>query len=99
MKWCAALVLSNCGSTQRMSWPRLDARVRLRALPAQRLAVIRFSGFWSESNYLDHLGELKAALRAARLAWSGEPIYSRYYAPSTPWFLRRNEIWLKLDRD
>jgi len=77
----------------------LDARVRLRAMPAQRLAVIRFSGFWSESNYLEHLGKLTTTLRAAQLAWSGPPVYSRYNAPWTPWFMRRNEVWLKLDQD
>ncbi|MBV5331755.1 heme-binding protein, partial [bacterium] len=36
--------------------------------------------------------KLQAALRAADLAWSGEPVYSRYNPPFTPWFMRRNEI-------
>ncbi len=74
----------------------LDARVKLREVPPSRVAVIRFSGFWSESNYNDHLAKLQAALRAADLAWSGEPVYSRYNPPFTPWFMRRNEIWLHL---
>lgn len=26
----------------------------------------------------------------------GEAVYSRYNAPFTPWFLRRNKIWLHL---
>jgi hypothetical protein len=74
----------------------LDARVQLReVLPAQ-VAVIRYSGFWSASNYNEHLAKLQAALRAADLAWTGEAVYSRYNAPFTPWFLRRNEIWLHL---
>ena len=34
---------------------------------------------------------------AAGLAWTGEPVYSRYNGPLTPWFLRRNEIWLQLN--
>ena len=74
----------------------LDARVKLREVPPSRVAVIRFSGFWSESNYNDHLAKLQAALRATDLAWSGEPVYSRYNPPFTPWFMRRNEIWLHL---
>ena len=74
----------------------LDARIQLRDVPSSRVAVIRYSGFWSDANYGEHLGKLQEALRAAGLAWSGEPVYSRYNAPFTPWFMRRNEIWLYL---
>ena len=74
----------------------LDARVMLRDVPSHRIAVIRYSGFWSDSNYTDHLQKLQTALRAADVAWTGEPVYSRYNPPITPWFMRRNEIWLKL---
>lgn len=75
----------------------LDPRVRLREVPGGRVAVIRYSGFWSQANYDEHLGKLEAALRAARLSWTGEPTLSRYNPPFTPWFLRRNEIWLALE--
>ena len=74
----------------------LDARVRLREVLPSQVAVIRYSGFWSQSNCDDHLARLQAALRAADLAWTGEAVYSRYNAPFTPWFMRRNEIWLHL---
>lgn len=74
----------------------LDARVRIREVSPSQVAVIRYSGFWSESNYNEHLTKLQQALRGADLAWVGEPVYSRYDAPFTPWFLRRNEIWLQL---
>jgi SOUL heme-binding protein len=72
----------------------LNPQVKLREVPPSRLAVIRFSGTSSQSNYDEHLAKLQAALREANLPWSGEPIFSRYNAPFTPWFLRRNEIWL-----
>jgi hypothetical protein len=74
----------------------LDARVTLREEPAQRVAVIRYSGFWSDANYQDHLQRLQQTLRDAGLAWTGEPTWSRYDPPIMPWFLRRNEIWLTL---
>jgi hypothetical protein len=74
----------------------LDARVQLREVPPTQVAVIRYSGFWSDANYNDHLATLQTALRAADLEWTGEPVYSRYYAPVTPWFMRRHEIWLRL---
>ena len=74
----------------------LDARVQLRDVLPGQVAVIRYSGFWSESNDGEHLAKLQAALRAADLTWTGEAVYSRYNAPFTPWFMRRNEIWLYL---
>jgi hypothetical protein len=42
------------------------------------------------------LGQLKAALQTAKLSWAGEPVVARYNSPWTPWFLRRNELWLQL---
>ena len=74
----------------------LDARVLLREVAATRVAVIRYSGLWSASNDATHLAKLQAALRAADLTWSGDAVYARYNPPFTPWFLRRNEIWLQL---
>ena len=74
----------------------IDPRVQLRVVPAGAWAAIRYSGTWSQSNYLEHLGELKASLAAAGVATQGEPVLARYNGPMTPWFLRRNEIWLAL---
>ncbi|MCY7307844.1 MAG: heme-binding protein [Rhodoferax sp.] len=33
-------------------------------------------------------------LKTLQLACTGEPTLSRYDPPFTPWFMRRNEIWL-----
>lgn len=74
----------------------LDERIQLREVLPGKVAVIRYSGFWSDSNYNEHLAKLQSAVRAAELAWTGEPVYSRYNAPFTPWFMRRNEIWLRV---
>lgn len=74
----------------------LDARIKLREVPPSRVAVIRYSGFWSDANYNEHLARLQTALRAANLVSTGQAVYSRYNAPFTPWFMRRNEIWLRL---
>ena len=75
----------------------VDPRVMLREVAANRVAVIRYSGFWSESNYNTHLSKLQQALRGADIAWKGEPLLSRFDGPMTPWFMRRNEIWLNVD--
>jgi hypothetical protein len=74
----------------------VDQRVTLRQVQPTRVAVIRYSGFWSEANYNKHLALLKETLQKAGVKWSGEPVYSRYNPPFTPWFLRRNEIWLQV---
>jgi len=73
-----------------------DARVRLRDVPPRRLVAVRFSGFWNEANYAEHLAKLTAAMRTAGLQAAGDPVLSRYNPPITPWFLRRNEIWIDL---
>jgi len=72
----------------------LDPRVRLREEPAALRAVIRYSGTWSQANYDEHLDKLQAAMAAAGITTEGEPVLARYNGPMTPWFLRRNEIWL-----
>ncbi len=69
-----------------------DARVEFRQVPARRLAVIRYSGSWSEKNYARHLDELRQTLEGAGYVAVGEPIWARYDPPFKPWFLRRNEI-------
>jgi hypothetical protein len=74
----------------------LDPRVQLRLVPASQWAAIRYSGTWSQANYEQHLALLKAALDKAGVATQGEPVLARYNAPFTPWFMRRNEIWLAL---
>ena len=73
-----------------------DERVKLREVPSERVAVIRYSGFWSDANYDKHLALLRSSLQATDMKWSGEPVFLRYNPPFTPWFIRRNEIWLHL---
>jgi hypothetical protein len=74
----------------------MDPAVRLREMPGGRYAVIRYSGTWSDANYREHLEALQRGAAAAGLSTVGEPVYARYDAPYVPWFMRRNEIWLKL---
>jgi SOUL heme-binding protein len=74
----------------------LDPRVQLRLVPASRWAAIRYSGTWSQANYEEHLGKLQSTLAAAGVATQGQPVLARYNGPMTPWFMRRNEVWLEL---
>ncbi len=74
----------------------LDPAIRFREVPARRVAVLRYSGTWSEERYLEKLAELKAAMEKAGLRAVGEPVWARYDPPFMPWFLRTNEILIEV---
>ena len=69
-----------------------DPSVVLREIPAYRAAAIRYSGRWSEKAYRKQLSLLLQWIEEKNLEITGEPIWARYNAPFTPWFMRRNEI-------
>jgi hypothetical protein len=71
-----------------------DATVKLRALDAQWLAVRRYSGTWSESNFAENEAALRADAKAAGLTITGAARFAAYNGPLTPWFMRRNEVLL-----
>jgi len=73
-----------------------DSRVKLREIPARQVAVLTYSGSWSESRYQDKLAGFKLDLKADKREFIGEPVLARYNSPFQIWFLRRNEIWLEL---
>ncbi len=75
----------------------LDDQIALREVPEQRIAVLRYSGSWSQRRYEEHLAMLRAAVSAAGLTANGEPLLARYNAPYVLPFLRRNEVWLPLE--
>ncbi len=74
-----------------------DPRVRLRELPARRVAVMGYSGSWSEARYQTKAAALLAALKADGLRTVGAPVLARFDSPFQLWFLRRNEVWIELD--
>ena len=75
-----------------------DPRVRIREVPARRIAAWRYSGRWTEENFREHERELRGKLDA--LGLKAEPgdsaIIARYDAPFMPWFMRRNEVLIPL---
>jgi len=93
--WIVQFVLPK-GVTLDSAPEPMDSKVKLREVAGKVIAAIRYSGFWSADNYEEHLEKLRTVLSSEGLVWSGEPVFSRYNPPFTPWFLRRNEIWLSL---
>ena len=78
------------------SYITTDPSVVLREIPAHRVAAIRYSGRWSEKGYRKHLLKLQEWIESSGLEASGEPLWARYNAPFTPWFMRRNEILIPI---
>lgn len=74
----------------------VDPRVKLRELPARRVAAFRYSGSWSEERYQQKLSEFRELLRQDGVLTRGEPIFARFNSPFQIWFLRRNEIWIEV---
>jgi SOUL heme-binding protein len=74
-----------------------DPRVRLRELPARRIAVLGYSGSWSEARYQAKAAALLATLKKDGIRTLGAPVLARFDSPFQLWFLRRNEVWVELD--
>jgi hypothetical protein len=76
----------------------VDDGVQLAALPARRVAVVRFSGTLDEPRIEAELARLRAWMAAQPLPLesAGEPLVAGYDPPFTPPPLRRNEVLLPL---
>ena len=74
-----------------------NPNIRLVQRPERIVAVHRYSGTWSEERYAEHEKILIDALTIDRVAIVGVPVFARYNAPFTPWFLRRKEIMVEID--
>jgi hypothetical protein len=77
-----------------------DPRVSIREVPARTVAVWRYSGRWTEENFREHEKDLRRAVQARGLqAVAGDSaIIARYDAPFIPWFMRRNEVLIPLEK-
>jgi hypothetical protein len=69
-----------------------DPRVRLVEVPAETVAVLRYSGSPGESEIAERGEAMLGALAGSRWRAAGEPISLFYDAPFTPPLLRRNEV-------
>jgi len=74
----------------------LDPEVKLREVPAHRVATITFSGWTTRSSIAENTARLQAWLTAQGLQAGGPPQVARYNDPFTlPWN-RRNEILIDI---
>jgi hypothetical protein len=75
-----------------------DARVRLVPVPAQRYAVVRFSGLARPDDVERRTEALTGFMERQHLRAAGASSLARYNPPWTPWFMRRNEVWIPVAR-
>ena len=69
-----------------------DPDIKISEQPARFMAARRYSGTWSEKRYRDNEKILLDAIEKNNLTATGQPIFARYNAPFSLWFLRRNEV-------
>jgi hypothetical protein len=73
-----------------------DDRVRIVTVPAQTLAVLRFSGEADDEQVVERKAELLAGLAGSGWETIGEPGFFGYDPPMTPLELRRNEVFVEV---
>ncbi len=94
-RWAVTFMMPTNYTIETLPEPT-DEKVRLRAIPARRMATVQYSGTWSQPRYERNLARLREWMKAQGLAAAGDPVWARYNAPFMPWFLRRNEVLVPL---
>ncbi len=76
----------------------IDERVKLAEEPGRLMAAVKYSGTWSEEGYEKNKALLEEYLRRRGLTKAGEAVWARYDPPFMPWFLRRNEVLIPVEK-
>ncbi|MEJ2241257.1 MAG: heme-binding protein [Candidatus Bathyarchaeota archaeon] len=74
-----------------------DERVRIEEIPERNIAVLKFSGRWTSSNFKEKSEQLLRQLKKLGIKTKGNLFSMRYNGPLTPWFLRRNEVAIEIE--
>ena len=74
-----------------------DKRVRIEEIPERNIAVLKFSGRWTSSNFEEKSEQLLRQLKKLEIQTKGNLFSMRYNGPLTPWFLRRNEVAIEIE--
>ena len=74
----------------------LDPKVKIREVPAEKRAVITFSGFYNAEKVQEKTQALRDWMKMKGLKPTGEPQFARYNPPWTLPFMRRNEVMIQV---
>jgi hypothetical protein len=94
--WIVRFTMPNAYTLDTLPEPN-DPKVQLKRLPAERVAVIRFSGYVRKSNVDARTAELVEITKARHLRAIGPVSLAQYDPPWTLWFLRRNEVMIPVE--
>jgi hypothetical protein len=89
--WLIAFVVPSEFDLETVPQPT-DPEVTIRAVPEQVMAVLRYSGRWTEQNHRRHTQALMDALAAAGIEVLGTPVTAAYNSPFSLPITRRNEV-------
>jgi len=76
-----------------------DPDIRIVQSEEHYMAALRFSGYFSHAKVRKAQDRLKARLEDEKLSPIGDFIAARYDPPWVPWFMARNEVLIKVNRD
>jgi hypothetical protein len=95
--WVIRFTMPSTWTLQTLPVPD-DARVQLRQTRPARFAVLRFSGLARPEDVRARSEELRALVKSHGLHATGPISLAQYNPPWTMWFMRRNEVMVKVER-
>ena len=93
--WAVSFVVPRAFNQENAPQPT-HPDVYLREIPAERVAVLRYSGRWTTGNISASTAKLLSGLAAAGVEPSGEVVTAFYNAPFSLPPLRRNEVMVNV---
>ncbi len=94
--WAVAFIVPREFDAQTVPQPT-NPDVYIRTVPGELMAVVRFSGRWTDRNVDAHKAELLEKLAASGLTPRGDIVTAFYNAPFALPPFRRNEVMVRVD--
>ena len=91
--WNVSFVMPGKFTLETLPMPN-DKRVQLLSLAPTRVAALRFSGLAEPVDVERKTALLHNFIDRHHLSAAGPASLARYNPPWTPWFMRRNEVWI-----
>ncbi len=94
-QWTVSFVMPSEYTMASLPKP-INPQIKIREVPAEKRAVITFSGFYNEEKVKEKTQALRDWIKTKNLKPIGESQFARYNPPWTLPFMRRNEILIQV---